>query len=323
MTVNTDNAKQTVIVNAVKNRKIVCAFHDIDGTHSLIRNWPPVMSRVLYDTAVNGIPENLTDDENINRLVGLCGTEALEETDRFCVESAGLSALTQMEWAIRRNQELTNGKYNSQTNSEIIKKIWAGEEKFENISEPKEYLDYLNEKTPKLFWVYEQVLNRFCRDKNLKEAKENPESFLIKGSMEFMEYLYKNGVKNYFVTGAVVDKSIDPPMGMYEEVLGLGFDIGKGRIVEDILGSTWDEKIPKDEVMFRLVEELGISGENVLVIGDGRSEISAGVKLGAVTVSVLPEDSVRQRQLHYELGTNIIISNYTSSEIKEIIGKEI
>ncbi len=319
MIVNTDNSKNTKIVNPVNGREIVCAFHDIDGTHSLIRNWPPVMSRVLYDTAVNGIPENLESEENINRLVSLCDTEKLEETDRFCIESAGLSALTQMEWAIRRNQELTNGKYNSDINSQIIKRIWAGEEKFEDFSEPTEYIDYLNEKTPKLFWVYEQVLNRFCRDKNLKEAKENPEKFLVKGSMEFMNYLHSKGVKNYFVTGAVVDKSIVPPMGMYEEVLGLGFEIGEGKLVEDILGSSWDEKIPKDEVMRRLVKELAINGENVLVVGDGRSEISAGVALGAVTVSILPENAVRQRELHTELGTNMIISDYTSEDIKEII----
>ena len=319
MIVNTDNATVTEIVNAVKDRKIICAFHDIDGTHSLIRNWPPVMSRVLYDTAVNGIPEDLTSEENINRLVALCDVEKLEETDRFCVESAGLSALTQMEWAIRRNQELTKGQYDSEINSEIIKKIWDGEEKFENIPEPQEYLDYLNEKTPKLFWVYEQVLNRYCRDKNLAAAKKNPNEFLVPGSMEFMNYLYENGVKNYFVTGAVVDKSIEPPMGMYEEVLGLNFQIGEGKAVEDILGSTWNEKIPKDEVMRRLVKELGINGENVLVVGDGRSEISAGVKMGAFTVSILPENAARQRELHKQLGTNMIIPDYTAADIKEII----
>lgn len=319
MKVDTKNVNEIKIINPVNNREIVCAFHDIDGTHSLIRNWPPVMSRVLYDTAVNGIPDNLESEDNIERLVSLCGTEELEETDKFCIESAGLSALTQMEWAIRRNQELTKGKYDSKINSEIIELIWKGEEKFESFCEPEEYLNYLKEKTPKLFWVYEQVLNRYCRDNNLKEAKENPERFLIKGSMEFMDYLHKKGVKNYFVTGAVVDKSIEPPMGMYEEVLGLGFEIGEGKAVEDILGSTWDEKIPKDEVMRRLVKELGIKGENVLVVGDGRSEISAGVALGAVTISILPESAKRQRELHTELGTNIIISDYTSAELKEII----
>lgn len=318
MIVNTSYATDTEIVNAIKDRKIICAFHDIDGTHSLIRNWPPVMSRVLYDTAVNGIPNNLTSEENINRLVSLCDTEPLEETDRFCIESAGLSALTQMEWAIRRNQECTSGKYNSEVNSKIIELIWAGQEKFDDFDEPKEYLDYLADVTPKLFWVYEQVLNRFCRDNNLAKAKENPNDFLVSGSKEFMDYLHKNGVKNFFVTGAVVDKSQVPPMGMYEEVLGLGFEIGNGKMVEDIFGSTWEEKIPKDEVMLRLVEKLNISGENVLVIGDGRSEITAGVKLGAVTVSILPESAKRQRELHRELGTNMIIENYKSPDLLKI-----
>lgn len=318
MFVHTDHATQTYIVNPVNGRPIICAFHDIDGTHSLIRNWPPVMSRVLHDTAVNGIPADITSEENIDRLVSLCAVEPLEETDRFCVESAGLSALTQMEWAIRRNQELTCGPYHSAVNSEIIRLIWQGEEKFEHFNEPQPYLDYLAEVTPKLFWVYEQVLNRFCRDKNLAGARQNPDKFLVGGSMEFMKYLRDHGIKNYFVTGAVVDKSIVPPMGMYEEVLALGFEIGQGKMVEDILGSTWDEKIPKDEVMRRLVEQLGIDGENVLVIGDGRSEISAGVKLGAVTVSVLPESAVRQRALHRELGTNMILQDFRNDDLCSI-----
>ena len=319
MRINTTQAKETLVINSVENREILCAFHDIDGTHSLIRNWQPVMSRVLYDTAVNGIPDNLTSDENIDRLVSLCGVESLPETDEFCIESAGLSALTQMEWAIRRNMEMNKGKFDSSVNSEIIKRIWKGDERFEDLCEPEEYLTYLKEKTPKLFWVYEQVLNRFCRDKNLCAAKNDPESFLIKGSMEFINYLHDKGVKNYFVTGAVVDKSIEPPMGMYEEVLGLGFEIGEGKQIEDILGSTWEEKIPKDEVMRRLARELGIKGENILVVGDGRSEISAGVGLGAVTLSVLPENAKRLRELHHELGTNMIVSDYTSADLKEII----
>lgn len=45
---------------------------------------------------------------------------------------------------------------------------------------------------------------------------ENPEKFLEKGSMGFIKYLHDCGVKNYFVTGAVADKSVQPPMGMYE-----------------------------------------------------------------------------------------------------------
>ena len=319
--INTENIENIEIINQIKNREIICAFHDIDGTHSLIRNWPPVMSRVLYDTVVNGIPDNITSKENIDRLVSLCDVEPLDETDKFCIESAGLSALTQMEWAIRRNMEYTGGKYSSATNSKIIERIWKGEELFDDVDEPQEYLDYLNEITPKLFWVYEQVLNEFCRNKNLQQAKLTPEAFLVKGSMEFMNYLKELGIKNYFVTGAVVDKSAVPPMGMYEEVLGLGFEIGKGKSVEDIYGSTWTEKIPKEDVMKRLVKRLGIDGKKVLVIGDGRSEISAGKELNAVTISLLPQNALRQRELHKEIGTDIIMENYDMSIIKSLIHK--
>jgi phosphoglycolate phosphatase-like HAD superfamily hydrolase len=105
---------------------------------------------------------------------------------------------------------------------------------------------------------------------------------------------------------------------MYEEVLGLGFDIGAGKEVEDIYGSTWDEKIPKDEVMRRLVAQLGISGENVLVLGDGRSEISAGAALGAVNISILPETSVRQRELHCTIGTNMILPDFRAADLMDI-----
>lgn len=298
------------VFHPADGREIVCAFHDIDGTHSLIRRWQPVMSRVLYDAAVNGLPDDPESEANVNRLYELCDTEPLPETDRFCIESAGLSALTQMEWALRRREELTGGPFDSAVNSEIVRRIWNGDERFDGLDDPPEYKEYLQSHTPALFRVYEKVLNRFCRDRNLAEARRDPERFLVPGSRGFIDALHERGVKNYFITGAVVDKSAEHPSGMYEEVLSLGFRIGKGLQIEDIIGSTWEEKIPKNEVMLRLVDELGISCENVLVVGDGRSEISAGVEMGAVTVSRLPVEAKRQRELHRKLGTNVIISEY-------------
>ena len=169
------------------------------------------------------------------------------------------------------------------------------------------------------FQTFTVLVTKINRSIKKLKADEMAKYDLKSPHVSCIYYLYENGVKNYFVTGAVVDKSIEPPMGMYEEVLGLNFQIGEGKTVEDILGSTWNEKIPKDEVMRRLVKELGINGENVLVVGDGRSEISAGVKMGAFTVSILPENATRQRELHKELGTNMIIPNYTAADIKDII----
>ena len=38
------NTGSSVVENGFEAREIKYAFHDIDGTHSLIREWPPVMS---------------------------------------------------------------------------------------------------------------------------------------------------------------------------------------------------------------------------------------------------------------------------------------
>ncbi len=300
--------------------KIEYAFHDIDGTHSLIRDWPPVMSICLYDVIKNGLPEDFDSIENQKRLISLAGTKKLPETDQFCIESAGLSALTQMEWAIRRavQEETIKVNCDKSTNSQIVDRINKGIEYYDDLPETPEMTEMLKAQTPRLFKLYEAVLNGFCRDKNLIKAKKNPNEFRIKGSMEFLEFLKDNGVKNYFVTGAVVEKG----MGMHEEVEALGYKIGKGELVEDIIGSTWTEKMPKDMVMQKLLKELGVKGENVLVVGDGRAEIQAGVEMGAFVVSRLPGNADFQRELHQKLGTDIIIKDFCDKEFLSLFKGE-
>ena len=173
--------------------------------------------------------------------------------------------------------------------------------------------EMLKEKTPRLFKLYEGVLNGYCRDRNLNEAKTNPDKYIVPGSMEFMKYLRDRGLKNYFVTGAVVEKG----MGMHTEVETLGYKIGMGEVVEDIIGSTWTEKLPKDMIMKKLLNELGAKGSEVLVVGDGRAEISAAYEMGAVAISRLPKSAAYQRKLHCKLGTNIIIADYLDKKLWE------
>lgn len=298
-------------------RRIRYAFHDIDGTHSLIREWPPVMSIVLNDVIENGLPEGFDSDENCRRLIEAAGKTPLPETDQFCVDSAGLSALTQMEWSIRRAVE--EGRIpadcDRELNSYKIRQIHAGQERFPDQPDSEEYAAMLKEATPRLFRLYERVLNGYCRDRNLEEARRNPERFRVKGSMDFLRYLRDNGVKNYFVTGAVVQRG----MGMFEEVETLGYRVGQGEIIEDIIGSSWEEKMPKDEIMNRLLIDLDVSGEEVLVTGDGRSEIAAGVAMNALTMTRLNEDAVIQRKLHKQLGTCMIVSDFLDPAVYETL----
>ena len=315
------------VVNPVGRRTISHVIHDIDGTHSLIRDWPPVMSLTIHWAMTCGLEDDFDSEENKQKLIACVGKEKLEETDRFCIESAGLSAITQMEFGIRRAIELGNipkssglklSKKAAQNNSRIIKRIWNGEERFSNIKEPPELHAFISERAPRLFRLYEAILNGACRDRNTADAKKNPEKWRVPGSMEFMMHLHDIGCKNYFVTGAVIYKE----GGMFEEVEAVGFDVGPGKLVESLEGSSWDRKLPKDEVMCELFQRLSVNPANALVVGDGRSEIKAGVDMGCVTISRLPKGASRQRELHIGFGTNYIVPDYTDERIKRLIRKE-
>lgn len=319
----TDNGIE--LAKAFGKREITHVFHDIDGTHSLIREWQPVMSLVLYYTIKYGLSDDFDSEENISRLILRVGELRSDETDRFCIESAGLSALTQMEWSIRRAvQEGTIGaglsEKDMEVNAKIIDRIWEGKEIFDDENEPAEFLDYLSAMTPRLFKMYEKILNGACRDKNLAKALKDPESMRVKGSYDFIAFLNSLGLKNYLITGAVItyDENGRPYGGMYEEITSLGYEIAPGKDFESIEGSTWNRKIPKNQVMAELCGKMNLDLEKVLVIGDGRSEIDAGVKMNAVTMSILPDDAERQREIHRKLGTNIIIADYTSPELRKM-----
>jgi len=317
------------IVRRVGRRVITHAVHDIDGTHSLIRDWPPVMSLVLHYAMTSGLPDDFDSPENLARLVARVGAEALPETDRYCVESAGLSALTQMEWAVRRGLEegsvrLAGGPLSAEeaeTNSEIIRRIWQGQERFPDLPESARVSAYLARQTPRLFRLYEEVLNQASRDRNVARAREDPEAWRVPGSLALLARLHRAGVKSYFVTGAVTTDA-DPPTGMLEEVLAVGIEVGPGRLVEALWGSSWDRKMPKDEVMQELLSELAVSGASVLVIGDGRSEVQAGVQLGAAVMSRLPVEAKRQRELHRGLGTNYLVPDYTEPALTRLLRPE-
>jgi hypothetical protein len=311
-------------VRPVGRRQVTHAIHDVDGTHSVIRDWPPVMSLSIHWAMTSGLAEDFDSDEHLRDLVARVGSQALPETDEFCVESAGLSALTQMEYGIRRAIELGNvpagalpslSADQAAANSAICRRIWAGEERFDDVGEPPALRDFIAERSGRLFRLYEKVLNGACRDRNTAAAFKDPARFRVPGSLEFMRHLFDCGVRNYFVTGAVIYED----GGMAEEVGAVGFEVGPGKLVEDLRGSSWDRKMPKDEVMSQLFDQEGIDPRAVLVLGDGRTEIKAAAVMGCVAISRLPEGAARQRQLHRELGTNIIVPDWTDPQLREMV----
>jgi len=315
------------VLRPVGVRRITHAIHDVDGTHSLIRDWPPVMSLSIHWAMTCGLGDDFDSPAHAAALIDRVGAEPLAETDRFCVESAGLSALTQMEFGVRRAVERGNVPPDAglsltprqqAANAEIIRRIWRGEERFDDLDEPAALRAFIDERTPRLFRLYETILNGACRDRNTAAARREPQRFRVPGSMEFLTHLREIGCVNCFVTGAV----IYPDGGMAEEVRALGFEVGPGRLVESLEGSSWDRKMPKDEVMRAFCASRGVEPAHVLVVGDGRTEIKAGVEMGCVVLSRLDPQATRQRQLHAELGTHCIVPDFTDPVLRRLIRRE-
>lgn len=296
------------LVTPFETRVITHAFHDIDGTHSRIRDWVPVMTLVTGAAARYGMFQG--NAAEIAAAIREHRNETFEEARRFAIESAGLSALTQMEWALRMARRQKG--QSTPVNEMIIQKIWQGEELFGSSGESTELLQKTAEEASLLFKAYEILLLEMGRDENLRKASADPDGWRLPGSMDFLKELQNCGVKNYFVTGAVVE--YDPagcPSGtMYEEICALGYPVGQGALIEAFRGSSWDKKQPKIEIMKEICRENGIDPAHVLIVGDGRSEIAAGVELGAVTMSRLDRDAARPREIHKQLGANIIVEDY-------------
>ena len=321
-----DRVGDLEIVRRVGRRPISHAFHDIDGTHSLIREWPPVMSALISWVIANGLPEGYDREENAAQIASRIPALRSEETDRFAIESAGLAALTQMEWAIRRALQegmlsLAGGPLEAEegaTNAEIIRRIWEGRERYGDLSDSPRVRDSVSAHTPRLFHLYEAVLAKASRDANLAAARQDPAPWRVPGSLAFLRRLYAAGVRNHFVTGSVMS-TVQRPEGMLEEVIALGFEVGRGKMIESAHGSDWNRKMPKDEVMRGLLADLSVSGQQVLIVGDGRSEVQAGVAMGAAVLSRLAPDARRLRELHRELRTNYIVSDYCEPALERLL----
>ena len=301
------------LVTPFEPREILCAFHDIDGTHSLIREWLPPMALILGWVVEHGLPPR--DRAEAFERIFSARDRISEEARSFAVESAGLSGLTQMEWALRSALEagkIPGISFDRRINREILAGIEHGKELFDEYGEGPEVRRLVREYSPELFRIYEKLLLVMSRDRNLAAARRDPEAWRVPGSMRFLNELRRAGIRNYFVTGAVVerDRAGNPSGTMFEEIAALGYEIGPGRLLEDLEGSSWQEKLPKRQIMLNLCRKLGISPEHLLIVGDGRSEIAAGAEMGAVTISRLPAAASRAREIHTALKTNFIVEKY-------------
>ena len=125
--------------------------------------------------------------------------------------------------------------------------------------------------------LMEEVALRIQR---LESGKDSPQQYLIAGAVEFLQFLKNSGIAVYLASGT------DHKDVVHEaSVLGVAdlFAIIKGAPERQIACS-------KEAVLNMLLQESGLPGENLLVVGDGKVEIALGAENGAYTLGVATDE---------------------------------
>jgi len=155
----------------------------------------------------------------------------------------------------------------------------------QTIHQMKWLTDKVNQKFPNLnadMWEYKALYNHRLmqmiqnRIKSVESGIENPESYRIPGSFDFMSFLKDEGYKLYLASG-----SDHPDVRHEAEILEVA------PFFEKIAGAPLDKvscskRIIMEEIIKNDLEEK----EAILIIGDGKVEIALGAEYGMPTLGL-------------------------------------
>ena len=138
-------------------------------------------------------------------------------------------------------------------------------------------------------WWYKDEYNRRLmetvekRKQSLFSGEESADTYLMSGAVDFLKAMKARGVKLYVASGT------DHP-----DVLKEAEALGVKDYFDEIVGAPVREvNCSKEAVLKRLIEERGLSGESVAVIGDGKVEIALGKYSGARTLGLATNEKIR------------------------------
>ncbi|RIV22926.1 HAD family hydrolase [Alicyclobacillaceae bacterium I2511] len=180
--------------------------------------------------------------------------EILHEVDFYIEQSTGQQTIHQMQWLVNAIEQ-HQGKT-------IAHDAWW----------------YKHEYTRRL---KETIKDRITA---VATGQAFPSEYLISGATAFLHDLSGAGVQLFLVSGT------DHPDVVYEASL-LKID----KLFADIKGAPVDRAaFSKEAVIQMFVDELGIRGRELLVVGDGPVEIELGANYGAVVLGVASDESKRR-----------------------------
>ncbi|KPL17140.1 MAG: carbohydrate kinase [Bacteroides sp. SM23_62] len=246
----------------LKTGNIKHALFDHDGTISTLRQgWETIMESVMIESILGDHYE--TAD---HRLYQQVRKQVLGYIDM----STGIQTILQMEALVGMVDE-----FNFVPKKEILDKFGY----------KKLYNDALMEVVSK-------------RLEKLESGQLNIDDFTLKGSLDFLKAMKKEGVKLYLASGT------DKQDVIYEsERLGYA-----GLFNGCIYGSENDiKKYSKKMIINRIIKENDLKGNELVVFGDGPVEIRECIKSGGIAIGVA-SDEVRRFGLNEEKRTRLIKS---------------
>ena len=139
-------------------------------------------------------------------------------------------------------------------------------------------------------WWYKEEYNRRLlnmvkvRVKQLEEGQANPEDYLIMGVKEFIKALHEMGLAIYVASGTD-----------HKDVVREATALGLKAYFSRIAGAPEKRAdCSKEAVLRLLMEDMGLKGEELLVVGDGKVEIALGVEAGAITLGAATNEIDRR-----------------------------
>lgn len=163
-------------------------------------------------------------------------------------------------------------------------------------------------------WWYKDEYNRRLmksvsqRIQRIEEGKEDQADYLVEGSPEFLTALRENGVELYLASGT------DHNDVMHEaEVLGMK------DCFHYIKGAPERKASCSKEAVFRMIlEEKQLSCDHLLLVGDGKVEITLGAENGAYTLGAATDEANRKginpvkRERLAKAGADAIVGDFTA-----------
>ena len=135
-------------------------------------------------------------------------------------------------------------------------------------------------------WWYKAEYNRRLmlqikdRIAKLNSGEAKPKNYLVGGCIEFISALKEKGIELYLASGT-------DHCDVLKEANALGAD----KYFTLILGAPEHLAACSKEAVIRMIlEEKGLKGEELLLVGDGKVEIALGVECGAYTLGAATDE---------------------------------